>query len=215
MTGLAQADAAALPMAAGMVDLIFTDPPYARQYLYCYEFLAREAARVLKPGGFVLAMCGGLYLNQIFRMFDDAGLTYFWKYEVEMTAWQGCVIRPHGDATIQIVSRSKPILAYSKGTGSPRTPSLSVVSGNGKDKKYHAWGQDVESARYFIDCFSAPGDLVLDPFTGGGTGPVACELIGRRWIGFDIGMKELRISRDRLSGADIPYRLPLFAGMAL
>lgn len=33
----------------GSVDLIFTDPPYPKEYHYCYEWLAYEAVRVLKP----------------------------------------------------------------------------------------------------------------------------------------------------------------------
>ena len=36
------------------VDLIFTDPPYKKQFQYLYEWLPGEAARVLKQDGFVL-----------------------------------------------------------------------------------------------------------------------------------------------------------------
>ena len=49
-----------LPIADNSIDLIFTDPPYPREYLPCYDWLAKESMRVLKPGGFVLAMCGGM-----------------------------------------------------------------------------------------------------------------------------------------------------------
>jgi len=55
-------DARRLPFADGSVDLIFTDPPYGRDALPLYASLAKEAARVLRPGGFVAAMCGGRYL---------------------------------------------------------------------------------------------------------------------------------------------------------
>jgi predicted methyltransferase len=34
-------------------DLIFTDPPYLREHLHLYDWLAREASRMLKPGGFL------------------------------------------------------------------------------------------------------------------------------------------------------------------
>ena len=33
------------------VDLIFTDPPYSKEYLPLYEELAKLAIRILKPGG--------------------------------------------------------------------------------------------------------------------------------------------------------------------
>jgi adenine-specific DNA-methyltransferase len=209
---LAQAHCRELPLAANSVDLIFTDPPYLREFLPCYGWLAQEAMRVLKPGGFVLAMCGGRYLNQIFRLFDDAGLEYYWKYELEMTGRYGGIVWRNGqDSNMPISTRHKPILAYAKGKGLSRVVTASEYTSGGGDKRFHSWGQDVGSARYFIDCFSWPGDLVLDPFIGGGTTAVACELIGRRCLGLDLDPVALATSALRLAGSDIHHTLPLFA----
>ena len=36
-----------------------------------------------------------------------------------------------------------------------------------------------------VKASSAPGDLVLDPFAGVGTGPVICRKLGRRFIGIE------------------------------
>ena len=41
-------------------------------------------------------------------------------------------------------------------------------------------------AREFIEHFTQPGDLILDPFMGGGTTLVEAKLLGRDSIGFDI-----------------------------
>lgn len=210
---IVQANCKALPLAKDSVDLIFTDPPYLREYLPCYGWLAQEAMRVLKPGGFVLAMCGGLYLNQIFRMFDGAGLDYYWKYENEMTGDRGGQVwrNAGGNVRMPVSIRLKSILAYSKGPAVARCQTADKYGGSGADKAYHAWGQDVASARYYVDCFSAPGDLVVDPFIGGGTTAVACELIGRRWLGFDLDPAALTTTAARVSGADIHHTAPLFA----
>jgi hypothetical protein len=131
-------------------------------------------------------------------------LNFFWKFELFMSD-VSTVIWPR-----RVIARSKPILAYVKGEGLPVCNVLGAMVGGGNDKRFHRWGQDVASARYYIDCFSKPGDIVLDPFVGGGTTLVATELIGRRAIGFDLERAACVTSRDRLAGAGIPTALPLF-----
>ncbi len=56
---------------------------------------------------------------------------------------------------------------------------------------------------------SNPGDVVLDPFCGCATTPVAAERLGRRWIGMDIWpgayqqvMKRIQFNRQLLTDAD-------------
>ena len=41
------------------------------------------------------------------------------------------------------------------------------------------------------------GDLVLDPFGGGGTTYAVCEKEKRRWIGMEIGKTKVIINRIR------------------
>lgn len=200
-TGDARELAPAIPDES--VDLIFTDPPYPKKYLPLYGWLAKEAARILKPSGFLLAMCGQLYLDEIFPMLSEH-LTYFWKYEVGLSGWEGGVVWPQGNTSVNIVVRSKPVLAYSKGLALPRTSTLSLFYGNGGDKRFHVWGQDIVSARYYIDCFSALGDVVFDPFVGGGTTPAACYLIDRRWLASEINPDMAETARQRVRQTQPP-----------
>ncbi|HMF30129.1 MAG TPA: DNA methyltransferase, partial [Candidatus Lokiarchaeia archaeon] len=51
--------------------------------------------------------------------------------------------------------------------------------------------------RYFIDRYSAPGDVVLDPFCGSGTTLVEARLCGRSAIGNDINAIGALISRAK------------------
>lgn len=199
---IAHATAKHLPLADNSVDLIFTDPPYLKKYLHTYTWLALEAKRVLKPGGFCLAMCGGYYLDKIFSVMS-ANLSYHWKLEIFVD--NSSVLWPR-----KIIARSKSILAYSKGAGNPNTNTLGALHGGGMDKRFHQWGQDVNTARYYIQCFSEPGDLVCDPFVGGGTTPIACELVERRCVSFDNDPVALETTRNRIAGAQIPHALPMF-----
>lgn len=208
---LARADIQALPVASNSIDLIFCDPPYLREYLPCYGWLAREAMRVLKPGGFVLAMAGGAHLNQVFQQMDSAGLDFYWDYQLEETGGSCGVYWHKGNMKTPVIVRHKHILGYVKGNGLPNRGTTSLIRSDGKDKRYHHWGQNVSSARYCVEAFSAPGDMVLDPFVGGGTTAVACELIGRRCIGFDLDPAALATTATRLSQSDIHHNLPLFS----
>lgn len=61
-------------------------------------------------------------------------------------------------------------------------------------------------ARAAIEVFSRPGDVVLDPFMGGGTTGVEALVAGRRFIGCDLNPLSLFVTRAKttpLSNADV------------
>jgi len=204
---LARSNIERLPLASDSVDLIFTDPPYAKDALLCYGWLAAEAARTLKPGGFVLAMCGGHYNGPIHKMFLDAGLECFFDIAVPMENGRSSTYLFH----IGVKVRSKFILSYSKGPGCLAIAGMHNLYIGRRDKRFHHWGQDVDHARYFIDHFTKPGDLVVDPMVGGGTTGVACQLLGRRFVGMDLDMAALKITQARLTDSDAVRPLPLWS----
>ena len=116
----------------------------------------------------------------------------YWKYQ----------------AMLQMGRYLAPILAFRKGKAMPTAAVLDLYKGSGASKKFHKWGQDTPSAQYFLSCFSHPGDLVFDPFTGGGTIPVVCTLLGRNFIACEIDIEQAQIARGRLAMAQ---QLPLIA----
>ena len=63
----------------GSVDLIYTDPPYPKEFHYCYEWLAQEAARVLKPNGFLIAYTGPYWKDVVMNYFNQR-LQYFYDF---------------------------------------------------------------------------------------------------------------------------------------
>ncbi len=61
-----------------------------------------------------------------------------------------------------------------------------------------------------IKASSNQGDLVLDPFAGCATTPVAAERLGRRWVGIDIwdGVHQVVLDRLQAEGLASPVRDP-------
>ncbi len=182
-TGDARELAKAIP--DNSIDLIFTDPPYHREHLPLYGWLAEEAARILKPGGFLLTYNGQIWKDQIMQMLGSH-LEYFY----DLISWEpGHVSMIH---IRKIAGMHKSILAYSKGTSLPRKYAYSIWKSTIEDKRYHSWQQNLSTASYYINCFSTRGDTVFEPFTGGGT------KIGRNFIAFEVDPATADIARKRL-----------------
>lgn len=174
------------------VDLIFCDPPYVREQMHLYQWLSEEAARVLKPNGFCMAYVGTYWKFDAMQLLDSH-LTYYWdmvdEHRGAMPLMWGSWAR----------TRYKSILVFAKHRKHrPRKQYFDLWSGGGEDKRFHHWGQDESTARYYIDCFSAPGDLIFDPFCGGGTVPAVCKQLNRRFIAFEIDPAVADIARKRL-----------------
>jgi hypothetical protein len=200
-----------LPLADESVDLVFSDPPYVGDQIHTYRWLANEAARVLRPGRFVAAMCGGNRLNEIMRWFDDAGLQFWWLYQLGLMGQGTGIVWRHGNHNVPISTRTKHVLVYSRGYALSRTATVGLYWAGGADKRWHHWGQDIDSHRYYIDCLSAPGDLVLDPMCGGGTTAEACQILGRRFICGDIYAPTLAVASRRLRSVTPGFEdCPLF-----
>jgi hypothetical protein len=188
----------------GSVDLVLTDPPYPKEYLPLWSDLGRVAARVLKPGGFLVAYSGQLYLRDVMRMLDEY-LAYYWLGAVHMPG-ANCRVWPR-----KLRQQAKPLLVYSNGKpGFHRWWTDYIVSPNGHgDKNHHRWGQTVAPFRQLVEWFSGPGDLVLDPCLGGGTTAVACLQTGRDCVGYEIDPAVADVARDRLATAQLPLFVPV------
>lgn len=59
----------------------------------------------------------------------------------------------------------------------------------------------IELPRRIIRIFSAPGDVVVDPFVGSGTTALTAAGLGRRWLGFEIDPEAADLARRTLSSS--------------
>ena len=151
------------------------------------------------------------------RWFGDVGLTYYNLFQVGMGGSGSGIVWKHTSSnpgrSLPIVQRIKHIAVFSRGEAIQRTAMTGLYWCNSPDKNYHHWGQSVNSHRYYIDCLGSPGDLVLDPFCGGGTTGIACAVLDRRYLLFDLDPVAIKTTAARLNDDSYPLEcLPLFKG---
>lgn len=174
------------------VDVIITDPPYAQEYLPLYEDLAKVAAEILRPGGLCIVMTGQSWLPEIMEMMTKH-LTY---------RWTGAFLTGQRHVPVfarQINSGWKPIAILSNGKPAEKYQMVyDVFRSRASDKDHHEWEQSVDGMEKLVEAFSAPGQLVVDPFCGSGTTGVAALKLGRKFIGIDIEESSIEASHTRL-----------------
>lgn len=187
----------------GSVDAIITDPPYPRQFWdpyegeSVYEGLARLAARVLRPNG-VMAVMTGTRLE----MLDNVDL----QMGRHMRRRHRAVYLTPGqrwrDQNERVATGYKPILIFSHPDADDvRWINDDVFTSSGtneQDTRFHHWGQSESGFASLVERLTEPGQLVLDPFLGGGTTAVVCRDLGRRFVGCDIDAAHVTTSRERV-----------------
>lgn len=180
----------------GSFDLIVTDPPYPKEYIDLYADLVTHAARLLKPGGSLLAMCGQSYFPEIIERVVASGmLTYQWTI---------AYLTPGGQSA-QLWQRSvntfwKPVLWFVKDEYAGDWIGDVVRSDtNDNDKRYHHWGQSESGMLRLMEKFTEPGMRILDPFVGGGTTAVASTRLVCSFVGVDVDAEAITTTRGRLA----------------
>ena len=176
------------------VDCIITDPPYPAEYIPLYGDLSRLAARVLKPNGSLVVMCGQSYLPEVIGQ-----LCTSMKYH-----WTMAYMTPGGQSpqlfTKKVNTFWKPLLWFTKGEYKGDWMGDVLKSPvNDNDKRFHEWGQSYGGMVDIVTRFTDPDHVILDPFLGGGTTGLAAVTNGRRFIGSDIVQKNIDTARERIA----------------
>jgi len=163
----------------GSVDLILTDPPYPKDYLELWSELSAFASNVLKPGGFLISYSGQAYLPEIIESLSEK-LEYYWLGMLYHKGQAGQRFE------VNMFNRAKPILFFYKPPMKKQDTWIEDVLISIKpDKDIHDWGQSVEPLITLIEAFTDPGEVVLDPFVGGGSVVEASTKIKRTVIGIE------------------------------
>jgi ParB-like chromosome segregation protein Spo0J len=179
----------------GTVDAIITDPPYPAEYLPLLSDLSDHAARLLKPGGICAVMIGQSYLPDVYRRLTER-LHYHWTV---------AYLTPGGQAA-QLWDRKvntfwKPVIILTNGepTAGRWFGDVSRSDVNDNDKRHHHWGQSESGTADLIERLTAPGDVVCDPFLGGGTTAAVALRLARKFVGAELEPEMVATARRRIA----------------
>jgi len=180
------------------VSLIFTDPPYDTESIPLYGDLAKFAARVLRPGGSLLAYCSQHAMPKIINLICPH-LQWHWLLGCYNGSSQYSRMYGHN-----VLVAWRPILWFVK---PPRRrleqPVVDMVSrGEKPEKEFDSWQQPIAEPLYFIEALSEPGGLIVDPFAGSGTTILAARKLGRRVIAAEIDEKAVAAMSARLAAEE-------------
>jgi DNA modification methylase len=203
----------------GSANLILTDPPYL------VNFTARDGRTVpnddndrwLKPA-----------FAEMYRVLTDGAFCvtfYGWpSADKFLTAYRAAGFRVAGHFVFPKRYTSKTrFVRYQhecahllvKGTPWLRDDTIGdVIDWTYSGNKLHPTQKPISVLMQLIEAFSAPGDLVLDPFAGSGSTLAAARMLGRRWLGVELDQKYHGIATQRMGqsharpGLTIPQSQP-------
>jgi len=169
-------------------DAVITDPPYPEEFLPVFTELAEGCKLAGVP--LVAVMSGQSYLPEVMRRLCEH-LRYRWTL---------AYMTPGGQAVQQWQAKVntfwKPVLLF--GTSEEWFGDVSVSKTNDNDKRFHGWGQSESGMADLVERLTKPGQLVCDPFLGGGTTAVVSLALGRRFVGCDIDSKNVDQTKARV-----------------
>lgn len=189
---------------AGSVDFVLTDPPYLARYV------SRDGRRVPNDDN-------GAWIKpafaEIFRVLARNSLAvsfYGWPHADRfLAAWRaagfrivGHLVFPKRYASTTRLVRYQHECAYLLAKGDPKPPVSAigdVIAWTYSGNRLHPTQKPLPVLLPLIEAFSAPGNLVLDPFAGSGSTLVAARKLGRDWLGIELDAKYHAIAAARLA----------------
>jgi len=187
------------------VDLAVTDPPYFVRYK---DRTGRTIANDDDPAS-VLGAFSELY--RVLRRDTYCVSFYGWgQVDAFFAAWRragfyalGHLVWQKNYASSCRFLKAHHEQAYLLAKGRPRPPASpleDVRSWEYSGNRVHPTEKAVSIPTPLIRSFSAPGELVIDPFAGSGSVLVGAALCGRRYLGIELEAKYCTLARRRLQG---------------
>jgi site-specific DNA-methyltransferase (adenine-specific) len=181
---------------AGEARPIANDGPEANDLV---RWMFGEAKRLLKPGAVICCCCGGGGPNPQFArwsMWLDGAVGF-----KHMVIWDkgGLGMGWHYRRNYETVLIGEKPGAACKWYGGNSQGNVIRISGIKPQATDHPTPKPEPLMAIFIRLHTLPGELVVDPFMGGGTTLLAAKNEGRRAIGVEVDERWCELAARRLS----------------
>lgn len=189
---------------SGGVNLMVTDPPYLVSYRSrdgrsiendgpgdgrVIELAMKEAYRVLKPDSFGVCFYGWSRSEEFARAWRLAGFRVVghFVWTKKYASGRGVTKRRHEQACL-----------LAKGEPKAKRQIEDVLPWRYTGNRLHPMEKPVSALTPLIEAFSAPRDIVLDPFAGSGSTAMAAQKLGRHFIAIELSKEYAWTAARRL-----------------
>ena len=201
------------------VDLIVIDPPYGIDFYRAYG--KNKGESIVGDSGFDIMVFLDDLLSEFKRILKEGSAIYcFTRFDVypylfikfkkyfnikNQIIWhKGRETTGMGDRRGNYANNYESILYAVNGRHILKKPICgSVWSFKLSKNKYHMTEKPLDIIKEILTFSSCEGDTILDCFMGSGTTAVACNQLGRNFIGFEISQEYVDICNKRLEQGNI------------
>ena len=176
------------------VDLILTDVMWDKGSEDDWRALAEKSALWLKEDGVFASIIGQRYLHKMTTVMSEH-LHYQW---IDVVLFEGRKTRERNG----MLAGYRPVVILSPRKFYKFKGVEDVIKAGPPEKEYSPLQQSVQGTRTLLERLSKPGDLVVDPCVGTGTGALAVLTATdgpRRFIGCDRDEEMFKIARHRVN----------------
>lgn len=189
-------------------DLAIVDPPYrdeeennANQYARHYNGSRKKFITGGKPGPD--------YFKELYRVSKNQIIWGANNFSGMIPPYKGFIVWRKLSISEAFNMSMAEIASISEGLGTISKVYEQAPQGTAEEKRIHPTQKPVALYKWILANYSKPGDIILDTHAGSASSLIACEDMGRRYVGYEIDPEYYSTSMKRLQEFTAQIRMEL------